>query len=207
MATEVLRPQDCLIQRIRVSPASYPRRKACNYGNSYSNPSSRSSARPNRRQQIQQQQPQPAKPEQQRKRYVPAQSEPSTSSRSSSDDLSKQARSAGLVMEKVTILRRGESLDSKIKSQVAAASGDMVVCDGTQRLGPDPEMVPKQVRIVDLRSPAPAAGRRRCDMYAGSAFAVSPEPSSLPLPSFSKKKHVSFDDSATRDLRRLLRLD
>lgn len=212
MATEVLRPQDCLIQRIRVSPASYPRRKACNYGNSYSNPSSRSSARPNRRQQIQQQQPQPAKPEQQRKRYVPAQSEPSTSSRSSSDDLSRQARSSGLVMEKVTILRRGESLDSKIKSQVAAsASGDMVVCDGTQRLGPDPEMVPKQVRIVDLRSPAPAptpaAGRRRCDMYAGSAFAVSPEPSSLPLPSFSKKKHVSFDDSATRDLRRLLRLD
>ncbi|XP_039162783.1 uncharacterized protein LOC104425304 [Eucalyptus grandis] len=197
MATEVLRPQDCLIQRIRVSPASYPRRKACNYGNSYSNPSSRSSARPNRRQQmqqIQQQQPQPAKPEQQRKRYVPAQSEPSTSSRSSSDDLSKQARSAGLVMEKPV---------------VAAASGDMVVCDGTQRLGPDPEMVPKQVRIVDLRSPAPApaAGRRRCDMYAGSAFAVSPEPSSLPLPSFSKKKHVSFDDSATRDLRRLLRLD
>ncbi|KAK3440955.1 hypothetical protein EUGRSUZ_B01216 [Eucalyptus grandis] len=191
MATEVLRPQDCLIQRIRVSPASYPRRKACNYGNSYSNPSSRSSARPNRRQQIQQQQqPQPAKPEQQRKRYVPAQSEPSTSSRSSSDDLSKQARSSGLVMEKVTILRRGESLDSKIKSQVAAsASGDMVVCDGTQRLGPDPEMVPKQVRIVDLRSPAPAP------------------PSSLPLPSFSKKKHVSFDDSATRDLRRLLRLD
>lgn len=206
MATEVLRPQDCLIQRIRVSPASYPRRKACNYGNSYSN-ASRSSARPNRRQQIQQQ-PQPAKPEPQRKRYVPAQSEPSTSSRPSSDDLSKQARSSGLVMEKVTILRRGESLDSKIKSQVAAAaSGDMVVCDGTQRLGPDPEMVPKQVRIVDLRSPAPAAGRRRCDVYAGSAFAVSPEPSSLPLPSFSKKKHVSFDDSATRDLRRLLRLD
>ncbi|CAN1274678.1 hypothetical protein LINPERPRIM_LOCUS15472 [Linum perenne] len=44
-------------------------------------------------------------------------------------------------------------------------------------------------------------------MYAGSAFAVSPSPSALPLPSFSKKKQVSVDDSATRDLRRLLRLD
>lgn len=199
MATEVLRPQDCLIQRIRVSPASFPRRKACSYGNSYSNPS-RSNSRYNRKQ-IQQQ---PAKPEPQRKRFVLAQSEPSTSSRSSSDDL-RPMRSSGLVMEKVTILRRGESLDSKIKSQVSesAASG-MVVCDGTQRLGPDPEMVPKQVRIVDLRSPV---APRRSDVYAGSAFAVSPEPSSLPLPSFSKKKHVSFDDSATRDLRRLLRLD
>ncbi|KAF8038163.1 hypothetical protein BT93_B0891 [Corymbia citriodora subsp. variegata] len=203
MATEVLRPQDCLIQRIRVSPASFPRRKACNYGNSYSNPS-RSSARPNRKQQIQQYQ-QPAKPEPQRKRYVPAQSETSTSSRSSSSDDLRQARSSSghLVMEKVTILRRGESLDSKIKSQVSEAASDLVVFDGTQRLGPDPEMVPKQVRIVDLRSPA----GRRCDVYAGSAFAVSPEPSSLPLPSFSKKKHLSFDDSATRDLRRLLRLD
>jgi hypothetical protein len=36
---------------------------------------------------------------------------------------------------------------------------------------------------------------------------VSPAPSSLPLPSFSKKKQVSIDDSATRDLRRLLRLE
>lgn len=207
MATEVLRPQDCLIQRIRVSPASFPRRKACNYGNSYSNPS-RSSARPNRKQIHQQQQQPAAKPEVQRKRFVPAQPEPSTSiTRSSSDDLRHARSSSGLVMEKVTILRRGESLDSKIESQVseaAASSSGLVVCDGTQRLGPDPAMVPKQVRMVDLRSPAAA---RRCDVYAGSAFAVSPEPSSLPLPSFSKKKHVSFDDSATRDLRRLLRLD
>ncbi|MBS2599563.1 hypothetical protein KFY57_25770, partial [Salmonella enterica subsp. enterica serovar Typhimurium] len=74
---------------------------------------------------------------------------------------------------------------------------------GTDRLGPEPEMVPKQIRIVDLSSPLTG----KCDVYAGSAFAVSPAPSSLPLPSFSKKKQVRFDDSATRDLRRLLRLD
>ncbi|CAN6720583.1 unnamed protein product [Malus baccata var. baccata] len=51
---------------------------------------------------------------------------------------------------------------------------------------------------------------QKTDMYAGLAFAVSPEPSSLPLPSFSRKKQVLKvvdDDSATRDLRWLLRLD
>ncbi|KAM7277632.1 hypothetical protein ACFE04_004766 [Oxalis oulophora] len=49
-------------------------------------------------------------------------------------------------------------------------------------------------------------------LYAGSAFAVSPAPSSLPLPSFSTtttmtKNNSCVDDSATKDLRRLLRLD
>ncbi|KAI4368305.1 hypothetical protein MLD38_016879 [Melastoma candidum] len=46
---------------------------------------------------------------------------------------------------------------------------------------------------------------RRGTLYAGSAFNVSPEPSSLPLPSFSRKKDT--EDCATRDLRRLLRLE
>ncbi|KAK3440954.1 hypothetical protein EUGRSUZ_B01216 [Eucalyptus grandis] len=203
MATEVLRPQDCLIQRIRVSPASYPRRKACNYGNSYSNPSSRSSARPNRRQQIQQQQqPQPAKPEQQRKRYVPAQSEPSTSSRSSSDDLSKQARSSGLVMEKVTILRRGESLDSKIKSQVpgAGAGGGEEEVRHVRRIGvrgvagaelpPPPVVLEEEARLLrrlgDQRSPEAAASRLRKvpRPKKKTRFARSePEPGSDSLPS------------------------
>ncbi|KAK2358149.1 hypothetical protein P8452_77313 [Trifolium repens] len=46
------------------------------------------------------------------------------------------------------------------------------------------------------------------DKYAGSAFAVSPSPSELPLPSFvtKKKSLATFDDSATQDLRRLLRI-
>ncbi|MGI4370304.1 proline-rich nuclear receptor coactivator motif-containing protein, partial [Klebsiella pneumoniae] len=78
---------------------------------------------------------------------------------------------------------------------------------GTERLGTDPD----QIRICDLKSvllsPAPGAG----DVYAGSAFATSPSPRSLPLPSFFNKKHMSKvaggDDPATRDLRRLLRLD
>ncbi|KAJ6904056.1 hypothetical protein NC651_021259 [Populus alba x Populus x berolinensis] len=112
-------------------------------------------------------------------------------------------------MEKVTILRRGESLDSKIKSSETASAtvsskkeqgnGADLVVTSTDRLGPDPKMVSKQIRIGDPRSPG--------DIYAGSAFSVSPPPSSLPLPLFSKKNHLSVDDSATRDLRRLLRLD
>ncbi|KAL1197465.1 hypothetical protein V5N11_012044 [Cardamine amara subsp. amara] len=50
--------------------------------------------------------------------------------------------------------------------------------------------------------------------YAGSSiFVVSPAPSSLPLPSFSRRNVnsqvfvVSVDDSASQDLRRLLRLE
>lgn len=43
------------------------------------------------------------------------------------------------------------------------------------------------------------------DTYAGSAFSMSPAPSLLPLPSFCVK---AVDElAATRDLRRLLRLD
>ncbi|KAJ7980177.1 Proline-rich nuclear receptor coactivator [Quillaja saponaria] len=191
MGTEILRPQDILIERIRVPPAVFSRRR--NYGNpnfnyNYYASNPRSSRKP------------VARPERvdQRKRVV--------SRRSSSDDL-KMAKSSP-DMEKVTILRRGESLDSKIKSQALKKEGDDLVVIGTQRLGPNPEMVPKQIRIVDMRLGFSQVAVSS-DVYAGSAFAMSPAPSSLPLPSFSKKKQASaiVDDSATRDLRRLLRLE
>lgn len=82
----------------------------------------------------------------------------------SSVDDSVVARSSGLAVEKVTILRRGQSLDSS---------------------------------LVAVKS----------EMYAGSAV-VSPSPSALPLPSFfTKQSSTAFDSSATRDLRRLLRLE
>jgi len=199
MGTEVLRPQDCLIGRIRnPQPAVFHRRRSY-YGSV--NPSYVSNPRSNRKQAVRSEKPD------QRKRFVASQPEPSVSKRSGSSDDSKTERRS-LSMEKVMILRRGESLDSKIKSEALRKEGDGLVVLGTERLGPDhPEMVPKQIRFLDPRSSPPVAGK--CDMYAGSAFAMSPEPSSLPLPSFSKKKQVSaiVDDSATRDLRRLLRLD
>ncbi|XP_009352170.2 uncharacterized protein LOC103943587 [Pyrus x bretschneideri] len=187
MGTEILRPQDCLIERIRVRPASFSRRKSYYYGspianqNYVSNPRSRKAA---------------VRSESRRIQVQPADAAPVAKTSSSHDDL------RSFKMEKVTILRRGESLDSKMNEKGGLAGTGT----GTARLRPGPETVQKQVRIVDLRSPVGG----KTDMYAGSAFAVSPEPSSLPLPSFSRKKQVSKvvdDDSATRDLRRLLRLD
>ncbi|TQD85358.1 hypothetical protein C1H46_029100 [Malus baccata] len=85
---------------------------------------------------------------------------------SSHDDL----RAFKFKMEKVTILRRGDSLDSKMNERVVW-------------LGPG------------LRGSGP--GRKWCRRST-----CMPEPSSLLLPSFSRKKQVLKvvdDDSATRD--------
>ncbi|PKA55334.1 hypothetical protein AXF42_Ash003972 [Apostasia shenzhenica] len=60
--------------------------------------------------------------------------------------------------------------------------------------------------------PATAMSPRR-EFYAGAAFGLSaPEPSALPLPRFSRARAYApppavVDDSATRGLRRLLRLE
>ncbi|KAK7363652.1 hypothetical protein VNO77_05802 [Canavalia gladiata] len=160
MGTQILRPQDCLVERIGAPPPSFSRRRTSvnnfnyynyNYYNNHvatSRSCRKSVVRPD-----------------QRKRVTVGSGQlvaAEVLKRSSIDD-SRMMRSSGLAMEKATILRRGQSLDSAVKS----------------------------------------------DVYAGSAFAVSPSPSALPLPSFQTKKQASaaFDDSATRDLRRLLRLE
>ncbi|KAK9933616.1 hypothetical protein M0R45_020804 [Rubus argutus] len=171
MGTEILRPQDCLIERIRVPPATFSRRKSYYCENSYPMPlpmQHMSNHHKSRKPVVRAEQRRP-KPAVLSKR----------SGRSSSDDL------RGFKTEKVTILRRGESLNKlkKVKSDSGLATTD------GQR-GWD--------------------WGRRCPMYAGSAFAMSPEPSSLPLPSFSRKKQmprIVVDDAAARDLRRLLRLE
>lgn len=174
MGTEILRPQDCLIERIRVPPAAISRRRSyanyCNHFNNYAQ-NSRSSRKPVTK---------PERPDQ-RRRYVPSQPITVTSipRRSSTDDL-RMARSSGMVREKVATLRRSDSLDSRMASEAL-----------TKKEGYKISVCPDQ------------------SMYAGSAFAVSPSPSALPLPSFSKKKKASevVHDSATRNLRRLLRLE
>ncbi|OIV95813.1 hypothetical protein TanjilG_20263 [Lupinus angustifolius] len=169
MGTEVLRPQDYFIERIgnpRPSVSAFSRRRSNfndhtynhnqNHVSTYVKPSRKPLVRPDPKKRVEK------KP--------------------SSDD-SKMVRRSGVVMEKVVILRRGESLDSKIKSEGLMKEGDFV---------PDPDRIPG------------------CDIYAGSAFAMSPSPSALPLPSFHKKSSSSpavIVDSATRDLRRLLRLE
>lgn len=203
MGTEVLRPQDCLIERIRVSPAVFQNHRRKNLGNGNGNPNPARVA--------------PRKPvvrPDQKKRNGKSQPLMTPRRAASLDDLRKnhQSSNGNLVMGQVTILRRGESLDSTINggrqhtAEKKTADDDLVLC-GTERLGPDPE----RIRIRDVKSAflspsgSPAAGERR-DVYAGSAVSMSPSPRALPLPSFfSKKKAV--DDNATKDLRRLLRLD
>lgn len=169
MGTEVLRSQDC----IRDSPVIFNHRK-----NYYKNGVPKVNRKPIR----------PVKPENRRKSPEPKKS-------ATDDDL--RSRNPKIVLGQVTILRRGESLDKKVKSsdKKQIISKEITVY-GSDRLGPDPKMVPKQVRFG------------LADTYAGSAFFTSPAPSSLPLPSFFKKDcGGGVKAEATRDLRRLLRLD
>jgi len=145
--------------------------------------------------------------------------------------------SGGLVMGEVMILKRGQSLDEKTSRSISkenkgrSASTAVVFSDGimsskeggdlivfsTGRLGPDPAKVLQQVRFgADLRAPISSQNSGAgSGVYAGSACAVSPSPSALPLPSFPLKRQQqtcaaavmsSFETSATQDLRRLLRL-
>lgn len=213
MGTEVLRPQNCLIDRFREpQPAAvFHRRKNGNgyyNNNGYRKPVVRTEKK-------------------KLNNKIQNQSEPSISRRSEESkpvQIPGKATSAadgGIVMGQVMILRRGESLDSLNpnirkenkttssckKKKPASGSGDELTVYSTGRLGPEqPGMLPKNIRV----------GRTPTDVYAGSAFSNSPSPRSLPLPSFfnnmnnNNKKQVefkSFDDSASRDLRRLLRLE
>lgn len=123
-----------------------------------------------------------------------------------------------LVMGQVKILKRGEDVPettsdvSKIQNHedpvVPGTTSDVseiqnhedpvdLVLSSTDRLGPDPVMVQKQIRFTDLRS-VPG-------FYAAIA---SPPPSSLPLPAFcSKSSDFSKNGDAASDIRRMLRLN
>ncbi|KAJ8476003.1 hypothetical protein OPV22_019730 [Ensete ventricosum] len=123
------------------------------------------------------------------------------------------AGGARLAMGRVTILRRGESLDAMKGKKgeptfttVAGLDGAVL---GAEPLGPDPAMIPREFRLL----PAVAAPLLPGDVDSVSGFVLSPSPRALPLPRFSRRKEGSpatagvVDCSATRDLRRLLRLE
>ncbi|XP_058076906.1 uncharacterized protein LOC131225396 [Magnolia sinica] len=184
MGTEILHPQDILNERLRSVHTISPRQRQ----SPFTNP--RSWRKP------------AAKPETKKR--------PSKQDRIPNPDANP---GKNLVMGQVTILKRGQSLDLKrshefnrrndLKKSVSLTESDLIVC-GTERLGPDPELVPKQIAVL-----SPSLFRSN-GVYAGSAFSQSPPPSSLPLPKFSKRKEgaaTAIDDSATKDLRRLLRLE
>lgn len=110
-----------------------------------------------------------------------------------------------LVMGKVTILKRGEPLPEKKKVQERPANrsndADLVLCS-TDRLGPEPQDLEKQLASSDL--------------YAGLS---SPDPSSLPFPGIALPRNERMKvasllipakenmDMETSNLLRLLRLD
>lgn len=123
----------------------------------------------------------------------------------------KGVSDSGLVMGQVTILRRGEALgpltsnikvrESESTSPIRKPLVDLEVRDPDLVMPVSPLMVPKQINV-----------RYLADEYSGSAIYSSPSPRSVPVPSFFLKQLVHgeiklFDDSASRDLRRLLRLD
>lgn len=113
-----------------------------------------------------------------------------------------------LVMGQVKILKRGETLGQPTKKNYRGEESEKVqvkkeddydlVLGSTDRLGPDPETVQKQIRVNNTFQVADG-------IYAGSGFFASPPPSSLPVPGFLGKSGKGA--AATLDLRRLLRLN
>lgn len=89
-------------------------------------------------------------------------------------------------MGQVKILKRGEELKPRMFLG-DDGDGDMELCS-TDRLGPDPEVVQKQIRVPDL--------------YAGSTSLVSsPAPSELPFPAALVRSRV-----VESGLRKLLKI-
>ncbi|KAL0286651.1 UNVERIFIED_CONTAM: hypothetical protein Scaly_2787100 [Sesamum calycinum] len=161
MATEVLRPQDLLVERFRVPQTSCPRRRSFPANGSLTHLDA------NRRQHRK------TSPKPDKRRFNAA-AETKRSSHGGVSDVRQRVEvsGGGPVMGQVTLLRRGESLSSlasKVSGGSAEAPTQKPVDDlavlGTVRIGPDlPEMVPKQIRLG-----APSSG----DIYAGSAFFVA----------------------------------
>ncbi|KAL0457345.1 UNVERIFIED_CONTAM: hypothetical protein Slati_1073700 [Sesamum latifolium] len=181
MGTEVLRPQDLLADRFRGPPASFQRRR--NFpgnGNLTNLIVSR-------------------KPSYNNTGYKKTSPRPDKKKINAAGDNggTKKATHGGAIAD---TRRRDDGTNGGPHKP-----GDELAVISPPRSGPpSPVNVRKQIRL----SPTPLS-----DMYAGSACSQSPSPRSVPLPSFFNKKQQNdsidelYDDSATRDLRRLLRLD
>ncbi|ESQ37856.1 hypothetical protein EUTSA_v10029029mg [Eutrema salsugineum] len=110
------------------------------------------------------------------------------------------AANTNLVMGQVKILKRGETLsafrskensssscvdrdgDDKNRSALRTTDVDLVVAS-TNRIGPDPETVQKQIGA--FKGLEIVAGK-----YAGTGCSVSPPPCSLPIPCFLGKNKL-----------------
>ncbi|KAI4335602.1 hypothetical protein L6164_014236 [Bauhinia variegata] len=186
MGTAILRSHDCLQGRFRQEALAFSKYPLRSRRNSDPNPNGYQSRRRKRS-------PVPFQANQDRDR-----------SRYGDQSMVARGPAANLVMGQVKILKRGEKLSSENTHRgigVSAENRKMgakseedfdLVLGSTDRLGPDPVTVQKQIRVSEFKD----------GIYAGSAFVTSPPPSSVPVPGFLGK-----NGAATIDLRRLLRLD
>ncbi|KAG2245277.1 hypothetical protein Bca52824_092877 [Brassica carinata] len=82
-----------------------------------------------------------------------------------------------------------------------APKGTVIAGSGVyQRIGPDPCLIPSQIRLSDRKSKKTVV-----PFYAGPVTMTSPPPSDVPLPAFFTTKKIATD--ATTELIRMLRLD
>ncbi|CAN6540667.1 unnamed protein product [Malus baccata var. baccata] len=205
MRTAILRSQDCLRGRFRhealtltLSPRSGSRRSS-----NFSNPNPNSTPNHVSTANIHQSRRRKRSP-------MGLQSNQHERPRDRCSDRAAVSKVPGknLVIGQVKILRRGEDLNPEKNNRGfgVAARDDRkpkakkendpdLVLGSTDRLGPDPETVQKQIKAAEFKV--------MDAIYAGSsAFYASPPPSSVPLPRF-----LGRNGTATSDLRRLLRLD
>ncbi|KAJ6399628.1 hypothetical protein OIU77_020228 [Salix suchowensis] len=126
---------------------------------------------------------------------------------------------------------RDQSLTPKKSKQpntkrVEEPKKQSLIIESTVPLGPDPKDLPKYVSKLLSSSSSPSSSSsgngvinstvlmEDFEKFSGSAFALSPHPSSLPLPKFSMRPKLmscsaeaaGIDAGATDNLRRLLRL-
>ncbi|KAF5187714.1 hypothetical protein FRX31_022701 [Thalictrum thalictroides] len=87
--------------------------------------------------------------------------------------------------------KRNSDVERKVVEIAEKLKLEVTVVSSSDRLGPEPEMIPKEVRLTDLKSV-------NGETFAGSVFVSSPSPNSLPFPTFTKQV------VATKDLRRIL---
>ncbi|CAL9181108.1 unnamed protein product [Musa hybrid cultivar] len=206
MGTEVLRPHDCLRNPLSVDafgsrppPPAKPHRKKPprSLPTSSSPPSTSFHVPPPPSKAGRRGLGQPARSPPPQAVAKPSRANPPFDSRKSPSPRKDGALSEGetrsrraLVMEGVRILKRGEELKPGApRAADLGREGDGSVFCSTNRLGPEPEILPRKGGLAVLES-----------LYAGPAFFASPSPSSLPLPSFCLKKGVVKGEEAARAL-------
>ncbi|AEE82115.1 hypothetical protein AtNW77_Chr4g0274151 [Arabidopsis thaliana] len=99
------------------------------------------------------------------------------------------AANPNLVMEQVKILKRGETLSAFNKNKENISSDDTrrpvlkmikdvdLIVSATNRIGPEPEILMKQIGALGLQS------------FAGANCSLSPPPSCVPIPCFLGTKN------------------